>query len=336
MNRLTQLTGKNISTPEDLYYLYHTLTAEQSLGLTLPEWTKDIFPRGELWDGTVLSYNIANWTPMLRRLYGGNIRFLLNVQFIILLFLRFSRSCVFFIFDIASCYPNSPKLCNFYFFSRRIPYLLISVWNIFNHFYSIPELWIVVSVSGPFLRIITKSFLDVVTGTQKRDVMMNLFSGHESNVAAVLHALNVYYPHVPEYSSAVVMELHHIRNNYYVKVCNKEMYKLYLLSYFVWNIFLIVIRWNIGYSFNSFNYFVLQVLNYLGIPSKIIELQMPGCDKLCPLDKYLALIEEVMPSHEDLICNKGLSAEFANRKSIEASDLLKYNLIRSAGAARNT
>lgn len=45
-----------------------------------------------------------------------------------------------------------------------------------------------------------------------------LYSGHESNIAALLHAFNVYEPHVPEYSSAIILELHQIGTEYYVKV----------------------------------------------------------------------------------------------------------------------
>ncbi|XP_033302567.1 venom acid phosphatase Acph-1-like isoform X1 [Bombus vosnesenskii] len=213
MRQLTEWTGKNISTPWDMYYIYHTLMAESSLGLTLPEWSHAIFPNGELLNATIFSYNIANSTPLLKRLYGG-----------------------------------------------------------------------------PFLRIVTRHMLNHVTGAQNRERKINLFSGHESNVAAVLHALGVFYPHVPEYSSSVILELHQNNNAYYVKV-----------------------------------------LNYLGIPSEAKELQLPGCEILCPLDKYLQLIEGVMPSNDELICDKGLSQAFVDRKSIEELSLLKYNLIRTAG-----
>jgi len=45
-----------------------------------------------------------------------------------------------------------------------------------------------------------------------------LYSGHESNIATLLHAFNVYKPHVPEYSSAVILELLENNKQYYVKV----------------------------------------------------------------------------------------------------------------------
>ncbi|XP_026673949.1 venom acid phosphatase Acph-1-like [Ceratina calcarata] len=213
MKNLTNWTGKNITTPLDMYYLYHTLMAEYSMGYTLPHWTKDIFPKGELFDGTVFSYDIANSTPLLKRLYGG-----------------------------------------------------------------------------PWLRIVTKAMLDIVSGSEKDRKKMHLFSGHESNIAAVLHALGAYYPHVPEYSSAIILELHHNVNAYYV-----------------------------------------QVVYYVGIPSRAHVVQIPGCDVLCPLDKYLQLVEEVLPSNEEMICDKGLAREYLDKKSTEELELLKYNLIRTAG-----
>lgn len=45
-----------------------------------------------------------------------------------------------------------------------------------------------------------------------------LYSGHESNIAALLKAFQVYEPHVPEYSSAIFIELQKINSEFYVKV----------------------------------------------------------------------------------------------------------------------
>lgn len=33
----------------------------------------------------------------------------------------------------------------------------------------------------------------------------------------------------------------------------------------------------------------LQVLYYLGIPSDILEVSIPGCEMLCPYNKFLEL-----------------------------------------------
>ena len=47
---------------------------------------------------------------------------------------------------------------------------------------------------------------------------INLYSGHDINIFAILKALDVYYPHFPAFSSAVILELHFINQLYYVKV----------------------------------------------------------------------------------------------------------------------
>ncbi|XP_051168236.1 venom acid phosphatase Acph-1-like [Leptopilina boulardi] len=51
---------------------------------------------------------------------------------------------------------------------------------------------------------------------KKRKIM--LYSAHDITVAAVLKALDVYYPHVPKFSSAVIVELHLIEQKYFVKI----------------------------------------------------------------------------------------------------------------------
>ncbi|XP_076625630.1 venom acid phosphatase [Colletes latitarsis] len=214
MKQLTTWTGRNITEPWDMYYMYHLLMAEHSMGLSLPQWTHDIFPYGELWNGTVFAYDIACSTPLLRRLYAG-----------------------------------------------------------------------------PYLRLVTKTMLAFITGTLKDERKIYLYSGHENVVSAILHALQVYRPHVPEYSSAVIMELHELDNKYYVKI-----------------------------------------LHYLGIPSKVEELRLPGCDIMCPLDKYLQLTENLMPSKEELVCNKRITPDYVDEKSNEEIDLDNYNLIRKARA----
>lgn len=44
------------------------------------------------------------------------------------------------------------------------------------------------------------------------DRKMFLFSGHENNVINMLAAMNLFEPHVPKYSSAVIIELHYLED----------------------------------------------------------------------------------------------------------------------------
>ncbi|XP_076646048.1 venom acid phosphatase isoform X2 [Halictus rubicundus] len=209
MRQLTVWSGKNITTPLDMYYLYHTLMAEYSLGLPLPPWTREIFPDGELLNGTVFAYNIASATPELKKLYAG-----------------------------------------------------------------------------PYLRLVTRTMLDFVTGTSVKGRKLYLYSGHETNIAALLHALDLYKPHVPAYSSSVILELHEINNEFYVKV-----------------------------------------LHYLGIPSKVEELTLPNCEDLCPLDMYLKIIEHLIPTQEELVCNKQTTMPTPSDAEV---DLTRFNTIVAA------
>lgn len=55
---------------------------------------------------------------------------------------------------------------------------------------------------------------------QPEERKIYLFSGHENNVINILAALNIFETHFPEYSAAVIIELHYFRNldQYGVKV----------------------------------------------------------------------------------------------------------------------
>lgn len=137
---LTIWTGKNVTTPSDLYYLYHTFVSEASMNLTLPDWVHTVFPRGRLWDATIFSYHVSNANTRLRRLFAG-----------------------------------------------------------------------------PLLRRMRESMLAAKDGSLAEGRKLYLYSGHESNVAALLKALRVYEPRVPEYSSAIILELWR-EEDYYVKI----------------------------------------------------------------------------------------------------------------------
>lgn len=73
--------------------------------------------------------------------------------------------------------------------------------------------------------LLRKFIDDMVLYSQGDESMENqrikLYSGHETNVAAVLQVLGLYYPHPPEYSSAVFVELHEDDGVYSVKVSRR-------------------------------------------------------------------------------------------------------------------
>lgn len=112
-------------------------------------------------------------------------------------------------------------------------------------------------ILGPLLRIFTKHMLDVVSGTQKKKRKIYLFSGHESNIAAVLHALELYYPHVPEYSSSIIVELHNIEGTHYVKVRDESCINRYLYFLNIENNTFKGISYKLTYNLDSGQFMIL-------------------------------------------------------------------------------
>ncbi|XP_033225869.1 uncharacterized protein LOC117178550 [Belonocnema kinseyi] len=58
----------------------------------------------------------------------------------------------------------------------------------------------------------------VENGSMNENRKLMLYGAHDLNAVAVLKALDVYYPHVPKFSSAVIVELHLMDQAYYVKL----------------------------------------------------------------------------------------------------------------------
>lgn len=71
---------------------------------------------------------------------------------------------------------------------------------------------------GGFVRQISENMIagkNITSGERPR---IYLYSGHDINILALLSSLNLAKPHLPEFSSAVVIELLLIKGNYYVKI----------------------------------------------------------------------------------------------------------------------
>ncbi|CAL1677644.1 unnamed protein product [Lasius platythorax] len=147
--------------------------------------------------------------------------------------------------------------------------------------------------AGPLIRAMTDNMI-AAQNANSPDTKIYLYGGHETNIASLLHAFGVYEPHVPEYSSAIIMELQEIDQEYYVKL-----------------------------------------LYYQGIPPTVKELQIPGCDVLCPFDKYLDLIEDLIPSDDEMICDKRQTPDFANIEYPAGLQKVMYNLIKTRAIDRN-
>ncbi|XP_051168239.1 venom acid phosphatase Acph-1-like [Leptopilina boulardi] len=184
MQYLSLWTGKKIESLLDVALISGTLDIERYMGLELPEWTKDVYPDGDMRIVVNAYYKIMNYDVEIRRRNGGML-----------------------------------------------------------------------------IRKFTEDMDAVRYGTMDKKRKLMLYSTHDLTVAAVLNALKVYHLHAPQFSSAVIVELHLIDKVYYVKV-----------------------------------------LYYLGDPEKTIELQIPNCNLLCPLDQFKNLTKEIIPSDFEYNC----------------------------------
>ncbi|XP_015190022.1 PREDICTED: venom acid phosphatase Acph-1-like [Polistes dominula] len=70
---------------------------------------------------------------------------------------------------------------------------------------------------GPLLTEMVENMLASKHGKLKGNKIY-LYSGHETNIGSMLNVLNVYKPHVPQFSSAVILELLQTNQTYYIKV----------------------------------------------------------------------------------------------------------------------
>lgn len=70
LDYLTNNTGKKVATFSDLMGLYQTLTTETFMNLSLPEWTKSVYP-GIITDMAIRQGELETSTPTLKKLFGG-------------------------------------------------------------------------------------------------------------------------------------------------------------------------------------------------------------------------------------------------------------------------
>ncbi|XP_011864393.1 PREDICTED: venom acid phosphatase Acph-1-like isoform X1 [Vollenhovia emeryi] len=147
--------------------------------------------------------------------------------------------------------------------------------------------------SGPIISTMLMNML-AVQNLHLSSTKLYLYGGHETNIAGLLHSFNVYEAHVPEYSSAVILELLQENTQYYVKL-----------------------------------------LYYRGIPPSIIELTIPGCETLCPFDKFVDLTRELIPSYEEMVCNKTF-AQIRRRRFADNEEEQWFRVCTLMGSASST
>ena len=91
-----------------------------------------------------------------------------------------------------------------------------------------------------------------------------LFSGHENNVINMLAAMNLFQPHVPKYSSAVIIELHYLEDE---------------------------------------DNHVVKVLYSRTVDAEPEEQAVPGCGEKCYLEKFVEVTAANVPDNYTQECN---------------------------------
>ncbi|XP_034256970.1 venom acid phosphatase Acph-1-like [Thrips palmi] len=70
INYLQKYSGAQINTPEDVYNIYQALLGQSGFNLTLPHWTKEVFP-DKMKPLTALYFEVDSWTRKMQRLRAG-------------------------------------------------------------------------------------------------------------------------------------------------------------------------------------------------------------------------------------------------------------------------
>ncbi|KAI4459428.1 acid phosphatase-related [Holotrichia oblita] len=172
---------------DDVFAIYQTLDSEMQMNLTLPEWTKTVFP-------DPISFlagqqcNFENYNDILKRLNGG----------------------------------------------RMLKKVIENMKN---------------------------KTSDKLTPLGRK---IYLYSGHENNVINILAALNVFLPHVPNYSAAAIIELHKLSET---------------------------------------GEHVVKVLYAKDVEAEPEVQQIPGCESLCDLNKFIEITKSHVPVNYTAECN---------------------------------
>ncbi|XP_015121187.1 venom acid phosphatase Acph-1, partial [Diachasma alloeum] len=190
---LSEWTGASITDIEHFNFIYHSLASLHSMELDLPTWTSGIFPHGALLNATVLDYRLLNYNRKLRCLSGGDYRKIMNTDYVH--FFQYLHSIIH-----VKSFRNS-KL--------NFPH---------DFLYDHKEDCLLLLISG----VILKKFIDNMLAVAKKDgdseFKMELLGGHDLNIVSMLKILDVYQAHVPEYSSAIFVELLADNDRYFVNI----------------------------------------------------------------------------------------------------------------------
>ncbi|XP_018578050.1 venom acid phosphatase Acph-1-like [Anoplophora glabripennis] len=121
---------------------------------------------------------------------------------------------------------------------------------------------------GRSLKMVVNNMLAKAThNLRPRERKIFLFSGHENNVINVLAAMDLYKAHFPSYSSAVIIELHYLSDE---------------------------------------DEYAVKVFYVKNVNEEAEEKQLKGCEVLCPLTKFLEIVEPHLPLNYTAECESDI------------------------------
>lgn len=115
---------------------------------------------------------------------------------------------------------------------------------------------------GPLVKKIIKNMVDKRGGVLKPDYKMAMYSAHDTTVANILMALGVFDMQNPPYRSLVLIEL-----------------------------------WK-----NNLGNYQVKVLYRNSTTHEPYNLAIPGCDAVCPLEKFVGLLQPITPVNWEKEC----------------------------------
>ncbi|XP_076646054.1 venom acid phosphatase Acph-1 isoform X1 [Halictus rubicundus] len=187
LDHVSNYTGVEMQHPSDIALLYAVLETKATLNESLPYWAKDIFPDGDMYNVTLLEYDLLSQTPLQMKLNGGT-----------------------------------------------------------------------------FIKEILANTLEYIDGVISKQRKLMMYSGNDRNIAGILKALDLWSPHIPSEAASVIFET---------------------------------------YYDNETEHYGMKVNYYTGVEGETIPLTIPGCTEICPLDRFINAVFDLLPENSAQLCH---------------------------------
>ncbi|XP_043470507.1 venom acid phosphatase Acph-1-like [Leptopilina heterotoma] len=144
---------------------------------------------------------------------------------------------------------------------------------------------------GMLLRKITDDIKEVRAGTMKPpDRKAFFFSAHELNVVSFARVLGLNTPILPSYGSTFIIETLQ----------------------------------------NESNDYFIRIFLWTGVTEMYLSQTIPGCREICPLDEFLKLLNDVIPSDKEYNCYQNSASALIENKNLFSLVLIAFTYLFSS------